>query len=103
MPRNTQSPLPAVSRVLAQVGENLRLARLRRRFSATLVAERAGMSRATLRAVERGDSGVSLGALANVLHCLGLEKDLSRLAKEDDLGRALQDGALTAAPRGQRR
>jgi transcriptional regulator with XRE-family HTH domain len=82
MPRLTQSPLPAVARVLAQVGENLRLARFRRHFSVTLVAERAGMSRATLRAVERGDPGVSLGALANVLHCLGLEKDLASLASD---------------------
>lgn len=89
--------------MLAQVGENVRLARLRRRFSGTLVAERAGMSRATLRAIERGDAGVSLGALANVLHSLGLEKDLAHLAKEDALGRTLQDAALTTQPRGQRR
>ena len=82
-------------RVLAQVGANVRLARLRRRFSVTLVAERAGMSRATLRAVERGDKGVSLGALANVLHCLALEKDLAGLARDDELGRTLQDSALT--------
>ncbi len=87
--------------MLAQVGENVRLARLRRRFSGTLVAERAGMSRATLRAIERGDPGVSLGALANVLHCLGLEKDLAGLASDDDLGRTLQDAALTT-PRGRR-
>lgn len=95
MPRVTQPPLPSVVRVLAQVGENVRLARLRRRFSVTLVAARAGMSRATLRAVERGDTGVSLGALANVLHCLGLEKDLAGLARDDELGRTLQDSALT--------
>jgi transcriptional regulator with XRE-family HTH domain len=97
MPRSTQVPLPSVARALAAVGENLRLARLRRGLSATLVAERAGMSRPTLRAVERGEPGVSLGAIANVLHCLGLEKDLALLAQQDQLGRELQDAALTRA------
>lgn len=84
-----------MARALAEVGENLRLARLRRGFSVTLVAERAGMSRPTLRAVERGDPGASIGAYANVLHCLGLEQDLSALARDDELGRQLQDAALS--------
>ena len=94
MPQKTTSPLPSLQRLLTEVGENIRLARLRRRFSATLVAERSGMSRPTLVAVERGDPAVSLGAYANVLFCLGLEKDLMQIAKDDVLGRKLQDAAL---------
>ncbi len=94
MPRKTQSPFPSVARALAGVGENLRLARLRRGFTVTLMAERAGMSRPTLRAVERGDPHVSVAAWANVLHALGLQGDLALLAKEDALGRQLQDAAL---------
>lgn len=88
--------MPSVRRILAELGENVRLARLRRKLSASLVAERAGMSRPTLRAVERGEASVSLGALANVLHALSLEKDLSLVARDDLLGRKLQDIQMQA-------
>jgi len=101
MPRRTTPALPPVTRLLCELGENIRLARLRRRLSAQLVAERAGMSRPTLRAIERGDAGVTLGAVANVLHSLGLERDLALVARDDELGRRLQDAALTT-PRARR-
>ena len=94
MARKTSVQLPVLRRLLAELGENVRLARLRRKLSAQLVAERAGMSRTTLRAIERGEAGVTLGAYANVLHCLGLEKDLALIAKDDVLGRKLQDADL---------
>ena len=96
MARKTTPPMPAVRRVLVELGGNVRLARQRRRFSASLVAERAGMSRPTLRAIERGDDGVTLGALANVLHSLGLDQDLRLIARDDELGRKLADAALRA-------
>lgn len=94
MSRASTPPLPAVVRVLGEVGSNIRLARLRRKLTAELVAERAGISRPTLRSIERGDAGVTLGSVANVLHCLGLEKDLRLLGLDDDLGRRLQDAEL---------
>jgi len=94
MARKTSVQLPVLKRLLVELGENIRLARLRRKLSAQLVAERAGMSRTTLRAIERGEAGVTLGAYANVLHCLGLEKDLALIAQDDVLGRKLQDAEL---------
>ena len=64
-----------------------------------LVAERAGMSRTTLRGIERGSAAVTLGAYANVLHVLGLHEGLADLASDDELGRKLQDARLPARTR----
>lgn len=94
MPREKAVLLPALQKLLVSLGENIRLARLRRKFSATIVAERAGITRNTLRAIERGDPSVMIGAYAKVLFCLGLEKELDLLAHDDELGRKLQDAKL---------
>lgn len=94
MARKTTIPAPALDGILKELGENIRFARLRRKVSMTMLAERAGMTRNTLRAIERGDSGVTLGAYANVLFSLGLEKDLLLIGKDDSLGRKLQDAEL---------
>lgn len=96
MNMKTKKPpiLPVLGRQLKQLGENLRLARRRRNLTSTLLAERAGVSRQTLLAIEKGEPGVSLGSYASVLMGLGLEKELAKLAMDDDLGRKLQDANL---------
>jgi transcriptional regulator with XRE-family HTH domain len=86
--------LPVLCRQLKQLGENLRLARRRRNITSTLLAERAGMSRQTLLDIEKGEPGVSMGAYASVLMGLGLEKEIAKLAMDDELGRKLQDANL---------
>ncbi len=96
-------PLPSTIRILSELGGNIRLARLRRHLSTVQVAERAGIARQTLYNVERGDPAVSLLNYALVLHVLGLEKDLSKVAADDVLGRKLQDQALTTPKRAPRR
>jgi transcriptional regulator with XRE-family HTH domain len=95
MARKTAQPSAALDEILKALGENIHLARLRRKISTTMLAERAGMTRNTLRSIERGDSGVTVGAYANVLFCLGLEKDLLLIGDDDTLGRKLPDAALT--------
>ena len=103
MARATTTPFPRVARLLTDLGARVRLARLRRRLSAALLAERAGMTRPTLHAIERGHPGVTIGAIANVLHSLRLEGDLALLARDDELGRRLQDAALETPARAPRR
>lgn len=95
--------LPKLQRILTTLGENIRLARLRRRFSAALIAERSGISRNTLRAIETGNPQVTFGAYANVLFSLGLEENLKLLAHDDELGRKLQDANLPLRARAPKR
>src|SRR5690606_41817014 len=61
-PTRRSSDLPTIEAILKELGENIKLARLRRKITTTMLAERAGMGRVTLRKVENGDSGVTLGA-----------------------------------------
>ena len=77
-----------------EAGKQIKLARLRRKASCELIAERAKISRATLWKIENGDPSVSMGAYLSVLFALHLERDILALAKDDDLGRALQDKHL---------
>jgi len=86
--------LPKVQQVLVDLGENIKLARLRRKLNTTQVAERAGISRSNLWKIEKGTSTVSMGAYFQVLFVLGLEKDFLQLGADDQFGRKLQDAGL---------
>lgn len=84
--------MPDTENILKTMGEQIKMARLRRKLFATLVAERAGISRSTLWKVENGNPSVAVGIYAAVLHALNnMDKDLLKIAGDDELGRKLQD------------
>ncbi len=82
---------PKYQLLLATVGENIKLARKRRKFTTIQVAERAGIDRSTLYQIEKGNPSVSLGAYFNVFRVLGLHNDFLKLAADDEQGRLIQD------------
>lgn len=95
--------LPKMKKIMAELGGNVKLARLRRRLSAEQVAERAGISRSTLNFIENGYEGVSIGYYLKVLKVFGLEDDILLIAKDDKLGRKLQDAKLFTKERSPKR
>jgi len=95
--------LPKTKRILSEMGENIKLARLRRKFSSQQVSERANISRPTLSAIEKGKPTVSIGSYLLVLQVMGLEKDFLFLAKDDELGRKLQDANISTNERAPKR
>lgn len=95
--------LPRLTRLLEDLGVRLKLARLRRAYSADTVAQRAGISRKTLYRVEQGDPAVALGIYVRVLQVLRLEGHLALVGDDDDLGRKLQDAALEPKLRAPKR
>ena len=104
MNRKTTTIMPKTQSILTQMGEQIRLARLRRHLTAELVAERAGISRVTLSNIEKGSPSVAIGSYAAALHALnGMDKDLLLVAKDDELGRKLQDLELPARRRAPRK
>ncbi|WP_037315724.1 helix-turn-helix domain-containing protein [Salegentibacter sp. Hel_I_6] len=100
MSRNSIILLPKNKKLLQAVGENIKLARLRRKLTMDQVSERAGISRPTLSSLEKGSPSISLGIILQVLLVLGLEKDILFLAGDDVLGRKIQDANLTVKERG---
>lgn len=94
---------PASIREMDAFGQRLKDARLRRRFSMETVCARADISRPTLYKVEKGDPSVAIGIYVHVLRVLGLVEDLSMIAKEDAIGRRLQDEALPHRKRAPRK
>ena len=104
MPKKSVVLLPETINILEQMGLQIKYARLRRKISTELVAERAGISTATLVAIEKGAPSVAIGCYAAVLHALNyMDKDLWMIAKDDELGRKLQDLDLPVRKRAPKR
>ena len=99
MGRRVRKPFPQASRQLEALGERLRHARLRRSLTTVLFAERMGVSRDTLHRLEKGDPGISIGTYLRALRVLGLDHDLDLIARDDVLGRRLQDEKLVRSRR----
>jgi transcriptional regulator with XRE-family HTH domain len=99
------SPLPLpVKKVLRKLGDDIRKARLRRRISMDLMAQRAFISRTTLTKVEKGDPSVALGIYASVIFILGLVSYIEDLldTNKDELGRFLENEKLPRRIRNKR-
>ena len=104
MKKTSYNILPATEEILKTMGEQIKLARLRRNLSVNLVSERAGISRATLWNVEKGSPSVAIGIYAAVLHALNnMDKDLLFVAKDDAMGRRMQDLNLQTRRRAPRK
>lgn len=103
MPAKPPILFPTQAKLLRELGERIRLARLRRKFSTMIVAERADISRVTLGKVEKGDPAVTMGTYLRVLAVIGLDKDMGRVAVDDELGRKLQDAEISVPRRAAKR
>jgi transcriptional regulator with XRE-family HTH domain len=94
MSSKKQILFPKHQKIMEQVGENIKLARKRRKLTTIQVSERAGIDRSTLYQIEKGNGSVSMAAYFNTLRVLGLQDDFLLLAADDVLGRKLQDISL---------
>jgi len=92
--------LPKEKRIIENLGENIKLARLRRKLTTEQVANRANISRKTLWHVEKGSDHISIGTVLKILSVLDLKDDFKMVAQDDILGRKLQDVDLLAKKRG---
>lgn len=95
MARTFHIPFSSITKQLTALGERLREARLRRELTAVLFAERLGVSRDTLSRLEKGDPNIAIGTYMKALRALGLDQDIDQVAKDDIVGRKLQDRALS--------
>lgn len=103
MSKTSRPLLPAKAKRLVLLGERLRLARLRRQFTGEVVAARARITRKTLYRIEKGEPTVSMGSYLNVMAVLQLDADIDLIAKDDELGRRLQDLQLPVSARASRK
>lgn len=90
---------------LRKLGADIAIARKRRRFTQQRLADGAGVNVATIRRLERGDAGVSLGVLAMALLTLGESGRLGDLidVAKDDIGLVISINALPQRVRAKRR
>ena len=86
--------LPKLKRILSNLGENIKLARLRRQWSAQMLGDRAGCTRYTIAAVESGAENVAIGVYLNILFVFGFEKELECVAQKDPVGRLILDARM---------
>jgi transcriptional regulator with XRE-family HTH domain len=103
MKSKTPVLFPKQEKLLKELGLNIRLARLRRKLSTEQIAERANLTRMTLYNIEKGSPSVAMGYYVQVLFALGLEKDLLKVAADDQLGRKLSDANLLVKERAPKR
>ncbi len=103
MGKKTAILFPQTEKKLQKVGEQIKLARLRRGLSAQEVAERAAIGRSTVIQVEKGSPSVSMGFYLAILNVLGLQNDILLLAKDDVLGRTIQDLNLKVPRRAKKK
>lgn len=103
MVRSKTILFPKQARELRMVGENIKLARLRRHLTCMQVAERAGISRTTLSKIESGEFTVTIESLYKVLYILGLNHEFARIAQIDTFGHDLEDAKLLAQQKGPKR
>ncbi len=103
MKNRTITLTPKLEKLLIELGGNIKLARLRRKLTTEQVCERATISRTTLWQIEKGTYNVAIGAYAQVLFILGLEKNLLQVVTDDEPGRRLQDADLEIKKRGPRK
>lgn len=94
--------MPKEKRILELLGENIKLARLRRKLTTEQVSERANVGRTTLWHVEKGSEHISIGIYLQVLSILGLADDLKTISEDDTMGRKLQDASLITKKRGSK-
>jgi transcriptional regulator with XRE-family HTH domain len=85
--------------ILSRIGENIKLARLRRKLTIRSMAERAGIAVSTLSNIECGSPSVSIGSYLQVLSVLRLEENLLLIADKDPIGRQIQDAGLVVKKR----
>ena len=97
MSKRTPPTHPQSRRQVAALGKRLRAARLRRKLSQPMLAERVGVSVPTIGKLEDGNPSTSLATMLRVLTVLGLAADIDLLAAQDTLGRSLQDSELKRA------
>ncbi|KLI99272.1 XRE family transcriptional regulator [Luteimonas sp. FCS-9] len=94
MSKRTPPTMPRAQRQIQALGGRLRAARMRRQMTQGELAARVGVSVPTVGKLERGDPATSLATMLRVLTALGLEQDIDLLARNDELGRELQDSRL---------
>lgn len=95
MNKKTAAMMPKTQKILQTMGNQIRMARLRRNISVDLVAERAGVSRATVWNIEKGSPNVAIGYYAVVLHAIdNMDSELLKVFGDDVIGREIQDFEL---------